>query len=130
MLSHKPRRCTATPQPAISASRVVDRPRAAAADRRVRALTDGHRSATQRSKRAARGARLGGRGTFPPCKPLKTYKTELETGESSPFGGPNATAATISPAEAVATPRPSSASFAGKLRGGEIFPSAPPSKGP
>ena len=122
MLSQKPRRRMSSPTPA---SRVVDRARAAVADRRGRAraaVADRRGRATEprargRRRTAARGllnARLrecdaaveasgarrrpGGRETFPPSKPLKTKETELESRRIR-LGSEDAdaTAATVSP---------------------------------
>jgi len=128
----------ATGEPAASeaGSRVVGRARAAA-DRRGRptepAAPVGRRTAARGLLNARFGERdaavkasgpwrrLGESESFPPCKPLKTNETELESRQFSPVRRTLMQRRRPSrPAEPVATPRPSSASFAGS-RGAAKF---------
>jgi hypothetical protein len=111
-LSQKSRRRMSSPPPA---SRGVGRARAAVADRRGRATEQRARCRTPHCRarspecsasRARRGgpsvglATAAGReGTFPPCKPLKTKETELESHKMilPRSEEADATAATVSP---------------------------------
>src|ERR1700678_613958 len=61
--------------------------------------------------------RLGGSGTFPSRKSLKTNETELEPRRIPRFGGRRCNVRLAGP-KGVATPRPFPASFAGNRRGG------------
>jgi hypothetical protein len=97
---------------------------------RPRAVSCKHEfaSATQRSERRIRG--VAARETFPPCKPLKTNKTELESRQILPRSK-EADSTTFSQAK-----RGSNRAFilgvvrgksaAQRIGGGEIFLSANP----
>jgi hypothetical protein len=144
MHSQKPRRRVPSPSPARPASLGADRARSAPqideAAGPSRALTVGRRTAARdhgmlasrarRSRPSIRfAAAVGWEGIFPPCKPLKSNETELESRQIPVRRTPMQWLRPSRRTERVSTPRPSSASFAGN-RGRRNFPIRNPLKRP